>query len=273
MLLGDTRLSSRAATRACRDTLLAMSTVTSEDVLDRSPFARVLVVHTGKGGAKKTSLVTHLSGVVAAAGYRVLLIDLDRQGNCGEDLGYTDLADDGLGLRMALQSGSGLQPTLMARENLHVAAGGPELKGLTIRPGENPFDMLVPCLAPIVDQYDLVVLDTPPGGSSTIEMALGVARYLIIPSPPDRSSIKGLAFVADSVEEARVYNPALTLLGTVLVEVPTTATRIRAEALAGAGEVVGRPRSAIPYQHPLGSKDCRGRAPPRSPGSRISHAA
>jgi len=210
-------------------------------MLDRSSFSRVLVVHTGKGGAKKTSLVTHLSGVVAAAGYRVLLIDLDRQGNCGEDLGYTDLADDGLGLRTALESGSALQPTLTARENLQVAAGGPELRRLTVGPGQNPFDMLVPCLAPIVDQYDLVVLDTPPGGSPTIDMALGVARYLIIPSPPDRSSIKGLVFVAESVEEARRHNPALTLLGTVLVEVPTAATRIRAEALEGLEKSLGDP--------------------------------
>ena len=210
-------------------------------MLDRSLFSRVLVVHTGKGGAKKTSLVTHLSGIVAAAGYRVLLIDLDRQGNCGEDLGYTDLADDGLGLRTALQDGSALQPTLTARENLQVAAGGPELRRLRVRPGQNPFDMLVPCLAPVVEQYDLVVLDTPPGGSPTIDMALGVARYLIIPSPPDRSSIKGLAFVAESVEEARLYNPALTLLGTVLVEVPTAATRIRAEALEGLEKSLGDP--------------------------------
>ncbi len=71
-------------------------------MLDRTPFDRVLVVHTGKGGAKKTSLVTHIAGIVAEAGYRVLLIDLDRQGNCGEDLGYTELADDGAGLRASV---------------------------------------------------------------------------------------------------------------------------------------------------------------------------
>ena len=56
--------------------------------------------------------------------------------------------------------------------------------------------MLAASLIPEAEEYDLVIFDTPPGGSTTIEMALGAARYLIIPSPPDRSSIKGLEFVA-----------------------------------------------------------------------------
>lgn len=210
-------------------------------MLDRTPFDRVLVVHTGKGGAKKTSLVTHIAGIVAEAGYRVLLIDLDRQGNCGEDLGYTDLADDGAGLRAAVESGSTLIPTLTARKNLQVVAGGPQLRDLTLPAWTSAFDALVPCLAPVAGDYDLIILDTPPGGSTTIDMALGVARFLIIPSPPDRSSIKGLSFVAESVEEARVHNPGLVLLGTILVEVPTSATRIRAEAMEGLERSLGDP--------------------------------
>lgn len=210
-------------------------------MIDRTPFSRVVVIHTGKGGAKKTSLVTHIGAIVAAAGYRVLIVDLDRQGNCGEDLGYTDLADDGRGLRQALETGGALKPTLTARENLDVIAGGPELRHLSIPAGQNRFDMLAGCLAPLVDDYALVLLDTPPGGSATIDMALGVARHLIIPSPPDRSSIKGLAFVAEAMDEARAYNPDLSLLGTILVEIPTAATRIRAEAMGALEQTLGDP--------------------------------
>lgn len=204
-------------------------------------MARVVAIHTGKGGAKKTSIATNISAITAAAKYKVLLIDLDRQGNCGEDLGYTDLADDGLGLRQSLEEGTPLTPTLVARERLEVVAGGPELKGLRLRRGQNPFNMLVECLAPVADDYDLVVIDTPPGGSNVIDMALGASRYLIIPSPPDRSSIKGLEFVAESVEEARRHNPQLTLLGVILVEIPTSATRIRADAMDGLEKSLGNP--------------------------------
>ena len=211
-------------------------------MLDRTELSRVLAIHTGKGGAKKTSIATNVAGIIAAAQQpRVLLVDLDRQGNCGEDLGYTDRADDGLGLRKALESGDALQPTLSARTNLDVIAGGPELDGLTVQAGQNPFDMLASCLAPIADNYELIILDTPPGGTSTVDMALGAARYLIVPSPPDRSSIKGLEFVDRAVNTARMDNPMLTLLGTILVEVPTSATRIRAEAMDALEQTLGDP--------------------------------
>lgn len=208
-------------------------------MLDRSPLSRVLVVHNGKGGACKTSIATNLAGIVAEAGYRVLLVDLDPQANCGEDLGYTDQADDGESLRAALETGTPLQPTLLARERLSVAAGGGALRDIKIRPGQSPVDMLAVSLSPIAEDYDLVIIDTPPGGSTTIEMALGAARYLIIPSPPDRSSIKGLEFVAGAIEAARQDNPMLTLLGALLVQVASNATTIRARALDGLTQSLG----------------------------------
>ena len=210
-------------------------------VLDRNPLARVLAIHNGKGGAQKTSIATNVSAIVAEAGYRVLLIDMDPQGNCGEDLGYSDQADDGASLRQALESGGALQPNLYARDNLAVAAGGPALKDIKVRPGQIAFDMLATSLSPVADTYDLVIVDTPPGGSATIDMALGAARYLVIPSPPDRSSIKGLEFVSLAIEEARRYNPMLTLLGAILVQVPTSATTIRTQALVGLEASLGDP--------------------------------
>jgi chromosome partitioning protein len=236
---------------ACHAASLARITGNLRNMLDRSPLARVLAIHNGKGGAIKTSIATNLAGIVAEAGYRVLLVDLDPQGNCGEDLGYTDQADDGELLRTALESGAPLRPTLVARERLDVTAGGPALRDIKIRPGQNVFDMLAASLIPEAEEYDLVILDTPPGGSSTIEMALGAARYLIIPSPPDRSSIKGLEFVAQSIEEARRDNPMLTLLGALLVQVASNATTIRSNAIDGLTQSLGDPslmfRTSIRY--------------------------
>lgn len=208
-------------------------------MLDRSPLARVLAIHNGKGGAFKSSIAANLSGIVAEAGYRVLLIDLDPQGNCGEDLGYTDHADDGAALRASLEFGTPLKPTLEARSSLFVVAGGRALRKLKVGPVQRPLDMLAVSLIPVADEYDLVILDTPPGGWSTIEMAMGAARYLIIPSAFDRSSIKGLEDVAVVVEEARGENPMLTLLGALLVQVGTNHKTIRTRALAGLTHSLG----------------------------------
>lgn len=101
--------------------------------MDREITGRVVAVANGKGGVGKTSLTTTLAGLSAAAGYKALLIDLDPQGNAGEDLGYmgAGLGDDGAGLVSAVTTRSGLKPTITdCRERLDVIAGGERLDGL-----------------------------------------------------------------------------------------------------------------------------------------------
>ena len=57
----------------------------------------VIAFANGKGGVGKTSLTANVAGLAADAGWRVLAVDLDPQGNLGSDLGYdqTDKGDDG----------------------------------------------------------------------------------------------------------------------------------------------------------------------------------
>src|SRR3546814_11401733 len=56
---------------------------------------RTITVAQGKGGVGKTSLVSNIGGLTAAAGNRVLILDLDQQGNVARDLGYPpDTGDD-----------------------------------------------------------------------------------------------------------------------------------------------------------------------------------
>ncbi len=55
----------------------------------REALGRVVAIANGKGGVGKTSLATTLAGMAAEAGYKILIIDLDPQGNVGKDLGYT----------------------------------------------------------------------------------------------------------------------------------------------------------------------------------------
>ena len=63
----------------------------------------VLLVTNGKGGVGKTSLVANLAGLAVKAGWSVLAVDLDPQGNLARDLGYVDRSDGGQGL-LALPS-------------------------------------------------------------------------------------------------------------------------------------------------------------------------
>jgi len=98
--------------------------------IDRAQLGRVVAIANGKGGVGKTSLATTLAGLAAKAGYRILLIDLDPQGNVGEDLGYTGAGtgDDGAGLVASLASKTPLVVTLpQTRSGVDVICGGERL--------------------------------------------------------------------------------------------------------------------------------------------------
>jgi len=100
--------------------------------VDRSALRRTIAVLNGKGGVGKTSLTANLSGLFADAGYRVLAIDLDPQGNLGNDLGYlgAGLGDGGAGLVVA--GSTGVAPIILrdVRPRLDVVVGGESLHDL-----------------------------------------------------------------------------------------------------------------------------------------------
>jgi len=83
---------------------------------------RIVAIANGKGGVGKTSLTAGLAGLVAAAGYRVLTLDADPQGNLRRDLGYS--SSDGQNLAMAIQNGVPLAPLRDVRPNLDCIPGG-----------------------------------------------------------------------------------------------------------------------------------------------------
>ncbi|MCP6423373.1 AAA family ATPase, partial [Klebsiella pneumoniae] len=83
---------------------------------------------TGKGGTGKTSCAANVAGLAAQAGMKVLLIDLDSQGNLEFDLGYVDKGDEGKHLVSTLLTDGVLEPVLKnVRPNLDVIPGGGKL--------------------------------------------------------------------------------------------------------------------------------------------------
>jgi chromosome partitioning protein len=208
--------------------------------VDRAALSRVVAIANGKGGVGKTSLATTLAGLAAVAGYRILLIDLDPQGNAGEDLGYTGagLGDEGAGLVASIASDTPLVVNIpQARHNVDVISGGErldDLAGLLLsrhRRGAEVADVLAQPLSSLLsaDDYDLVVLDCPPGEPNLQLMALGAARWLVIPTKGDAASLKGMTRIATRLVDARRFNPEIELLGVVLFDVASSATRLKRE--------------------------------------------
>lgn len=206
--------------------------------IDRAALTRTIAVVNGKGGVGKTSVTANLAGLYAAAHYRVLVVDLDPQGNLGNDLGYlgAGLGDDGLGLHHAAATSAPLVPLEGVRPGLDVVPGGEQLhdlaavlqsRRLTGRGGVESFAV---SLAAVAASYDIVLIDCPPGSDVLQAAALHAARFVLVPTKTDDASRAGLREVARRFTLAREHNPTLALLGVVLFGVNTTARRITSAA-------------------------------------------
>lgn len=209
---------------------------------DISPYLdRVIAVANGKGGTLKTSVAVNLAGIAAREGWRTLLIDLDPQGNAGEDFGYNDTPDndEGQHLSDAVTRGVDLKPVLReVRPNLDVIPGGHHLDdlesvlvGRTTRVGGGTHRLLADPLAQMAGEYDLVIIDTPPTRPLLLQLALTCARWIVIPTKSDRASIKGLSNLAAQLTPVRAHRPDIDVLGAVLVGVGSGATNIRKNAI------------------------------------------
>jgi cellulose biosynthesis protein BcsQ len=207
--------------------------------VDRSVLQRVIAVMNGKGGVGKTSITANLAGLYAAAGYRVLVLDCDPQGNLGVDLGYLadGRSDSGQELLRAITESSAPVPLAGVRENLDVLPGGDLLNDLAselARTGRGSVDTagmaLAASLAQVAEDYDLIFIDSPPGGDVLQRLILTAARWVIVPTRSDDASRIGLRDVARRYLEARTDNPGLALLGVVLFGTNISATRVTGQA-------------------------------------------
>lgn len=213
----------------------------------RHYFPRSIAIANGKGGVGKTSTTANVGGLAAANGWRVLLIDLDPQGNLCRDLGYDK--SDGSGLLHALIAGQ-VPPVLTdVRPNLDVVAGGPmvgDIAGLMFsrmsrnRGGvETLGDLLFKSLAPIASNYDLILVDTPPGEQMIIDGILECVQAVVIPARPDEASLDGLELVAQRFAGARSRNPDLMLAGVVLFGVGSRSSKLEALVRNSVSEIIG----------------------------------
>ncbi|RSN51118.1 ParA family protein [Actinomadura sp. WAC 06369] len=189
-------------------------------------LARVIAIANDKGGVGKTSTTANLAALYAAAGYKVLAIDLNRQANLSDDLGYRDATEDdqGIALLNSLQHGRPLSPVAIpSRPGLHVVPGGTALTDLTAivlaqmgRHGTKALMTLANALEEIAAEYDLVLIDTPPENTTLVDLALRAARWLIMPTKSDAGGLVGMRLLAERFQAAQESNPRLGLLGVVL---------------------------------------------------------
>jgi chromosome partitioning protein len=173
-----------------------------------------------KGGVGKTTTVVNLAGYLARAGERVLVIDLDPQGNATSGLGvdrngldgsiYDAVVDD-VDLRSLIVPGP-LDGISVIPASIALAGAEVELA-----PVEQRERRLARLLSVITDDYDYILIDSPPSLGLLTVNALTAADSVLIPLQCEYYALEGLTQLIATIDLIRDHlNPSLDLKGVVL---------------------------------------------------------
>ena len=180
-------------------------------------MAKVLAITNQKGGVGKTTTTVNLAASLAAVGQRVLLIDLDPQGNAtmGSGIDKRELAATVYHLLMGEKSLTevrqraevGKYDVLPANRDL----AGAEIELVNI---ENREMLLKDALQPVLAEYDYILIDCPPSLNLLTLNGLCAARAVMIPMQCEYFALEGLSDLVNTIRKVRAnLNPDLEIEG------------------------------------------------------------
>jgi len=183
-------------------------------------MGRILAIANQKGGVGKTTTAINLGASLALADQRVLLVDLDPQGNLTSGLGLKNPSAQAQTIYQSLMGeadGLPVQPTSVDRlslvpANRHLAGAEIELVGFPER--ETRLRGLIDA---IQNDYDYLIIDTPPSLGLLTLNALVAAHAVVIPLHCEYFALEGIADLVATLKRVRsALNPSLDIAGVLL---------------------------------------------------------
>jgi chromosome partitioning protein len=186
---------------------------------------RVLAIANQKGGVGKTTTAINLGTALAAIGERVLILDLDPQGNASTGLGI-DRKNREFSTYDVLTGQSNLRAAILptAVPRLHIASSTMDLSGLELEIGQtrDRAFRLRQALAALnttasEHNYDYVLVDCPPSLNLLTVNAMAAANAILVPLQCEFFALEGLSQLLKTVDQVKqALNPGLTIHGIVL---------------------------------------------------------
>ncbi|MBG1240833.1 AAA family ATPase [Nostoc sp. NZL] len=206
----------------------------------RQHIMKTIAIYHNKGGVGKTTTVVNLAAAIRKKGKKVLVIDLDSQANTTfatglvkfDDEEFDDIKDSNI--RHILQSEDFYPIEEVARKSQFT---NPEISvvpsHISLMNYENELIqqedskmMLAQKLSAVAEQYDVVLIDTPPSLNLYARIALITADYLIIPSDLKPFANQGLINVREFIKKIngfrkQIRKPQLEILGVLACKIST----------------------------------------------------
>ena len=182
---------------------------------------RIITIANQKGGVGKTTTAINLATALAAIGERVLLVDLDPQGNASTGLGI-DRRERKLSSYDLLIGANSISEVVVptAVPNLDIVASTMDLLGfeMEVANASNRVFLLRSALhSPEALAYSYILVDCPPSFNLLTMNAMAAAHSVLVPLQCEFFALEGLSQLLDTVNQIRgTVNPALDIQGIVL---------------------------------------------------------